>query len=114
MYEFIYENENEFKQLERELKKINMIAYKKLQFEIYPNLKKGSFQNAKKKGNLYEIELPTDKLFYSLYGKYKLTFEIIKNNIKLIDILPKEIILEHLDRKAYINKLTTTLLGIKK
>ena len=66
MYDFIYENEKEFKQLERGLKKINMVAYKKLLFEIYPNLKKGSFQNAKKKGNLYEIELPTDKLFYTL------------------------------------------------
>lgn len=112
MYEFIYENENEFKQLERGLRQIDMSAYKKLMFEIYPNLKRGVLNNAKINGDLYEIELPTDELFYTLYGKYKLTFEIIKNNIKLIDILPKEIILEHLDRKAYINKLTRTLLGI--
>ena len=34
MYDFIYENENEFKQLERGLRQIDISAYKKLMFEI--------------------------------------------------------------------------------
>ena len=96
MYEFIYENENEFKQLERGVKRLNMIAYQKLLFEIYPNLKNGDLKQAKKNDNLYEIELPTDTMFSRVYGKYKLVFEIIDKNIKLIEILPREILLEHL------------------
>ena len=39
-YIFDYVNENEFKKLERSLKKYNMLAYKKLYFEYYPELKK--------------------------------------------------------------------------
>lgn len=96
MYDFIYENEKEFKQLERGVKRLNMIAYQKLLFEIYPNLKNGDLKQAKKNDNLYEIELPTDTMFSRVYGKYKLVFEIIDKNIKLIDILPREILLEHL------------------
>ena len=42
-YVFDYVNENEFKKLERALKKYNMLAYKKLFFEYYPKLKDGEF-----------------------------------------------------------------------
>ena len=42
-YLFDYINENEFKKLERSLKKYNMLAYKKLYFEYYPALKEGNF-----------------------------------------------------------------------
>ena len=38
-----YINENEFKKLERALKKYNMLAYKKLNFEYYPALRSGNF-----------------------------------------------------------------------
>ena len=38
-----YINENEFKKLERALKKYNMLAYKKLNFEYYPDLRNGKF-----------------------------------------------------------------------
>ena len=41
-YLFDYINENEFKKLERSLKKYNMLAYKKLYFEYYPALKEGN------------------------------------------------------------------------
>ena len=42
-YLFDYVNENEFKKLERSLKKYNMLAYKKLLFEYYPSLRDGNF-----------------------------------------------------------------------
>ena len=42
-YIFDYVNENEFKKLERSIKKYNMLAYKKLYFEYYPSLKEGNF-----------------------------------------------------------------------
>jgi len=95
MYNFIYENESEFKMLERGLKKINMLAYKKLMFEIYPNLKNGNLEKAKKNGSLYEIDLPTDKLFLKVYGQCKLIFTINDNNITLIKIVPEEMLKEN-------------------
>ena len=38
-----YINENEFRKLERALKKYNMLAYKKLNFDYYPSLRGGKF-----------------------------------------------------------------------
>ena len=35
-YIFDYQNENDFRKRERTLKKYNMLAYKKLVFNIYP------------------------------------------------------------------------------
>lgn len=49
MYDFIYENEKDFKKLEQGLGQLNMLAYKKLLFEIYPNLKIRNLERAKKK-----------------------------------------------------------------
>ena len=42
-YLFDYVNENEFKKLERSIKKYNMLAYKQLYFQYYPSLKAGNF-----------------------------------------------------------------------
>ena len=42
-YIFEYRNENEFRKLERSVKKYNMLAYKKLTFEYYDSLKNGKF-----------------------------------------------------------------------
>ena len=42
-YEFIYLNEEEFMKKERSIKKYNMLAYKKLNFEYYPALRSGNF-----------------------------------------------------------------------
>ena len=97
MCDFIYENEKEFKKLERALKGMNNLAYKKLFYEVYPNLKKGNFKHAKKNGPFYEVELPTDELSEKVYlTKYKLIFQKQKNLVKLIEIVPKEILLEYL------------------
>ena len=38
-----YINENEYHKLERALKKYNMLAFKKLNFEYYPALRDGNF-----------------------------------------------------------------------
>ena len=42
-YVLDYVNENEFRKLERALKKYNMIAFKKLNFEYYPAIRNGEF-----------------------------------------------------------------------
>ena len=43
-YLFEYLNENEFKVKERTIRKYNMLAYKKLVFEYYPEMKNGIFK----------------------------------------------------------------------
>ena len=59
-YVFEYRNENEFKKLERSVKKYNMLAYKKLTFDYYDSLKNGKFlgrlisTNSKEETNTYE------------------------------------------------------------
>ena len=42
-YVLEYVCENEFKKLERALKKYNMLAFKKLNFDYYPALRNGNF-----------------------------------------------------------------------
>ena len=42
-YVFEYLNENEYNKLEKSVKKYNMLAYKKLNFEYYPSLRDGNF-----------------------------------------------------------------------
>ena len=42
-YIFEYLNENEFKKKERSVRKYNMLAYKKLTFNYYPDMRSGNF-----------------------------------------------------------------------
>ena len=59
-YVLDYINENEFRKLERALKKYNMIAFKKLTFEYYPSLRSGNFVGEKvsenKKNRLFQTK----------------------------------------------------------
>ena len=63
-YVLDYINENEFRKLERALKKYNMIAFKKLTFEYYPSLRNGNLvgekvsENKKNGTESYELKLP--------------------------------------------------------
>ena len=87
-YIFEYRNENEFKKLERSVKKYNMLAYKKLTFEYYDDLKNGKFlgklvsTNSKEGSKGYELRIPTDEMFTKVhdytYNKIcKITYEIL-------------------------------------
>lgn len=101
-YLFDYINENEFKKLERSLKKYNMLAYKKLYFEYYPNLKEGNFlgeviSTNKTKGSVtYELKLPTDALFAKVHGDVKLHYLVYENEkiVMLDTITPEDILTE--------------------
>ena len=79
-YLFDYVNENEFKKLERSIKKYNMLAYKKLYFDYYPALKEGNFlgklvsTNKENNTKTYELKLPTDALFSKVHGDIKLYY----------------------------------------
>ena len=105
-----YINENEYKKLERALKKYNMLAFKKLNFEYYPSLRNGEFlgelMSSDKKNNTetYELKLPSDHLFTQVHGEVKLRYIVYKDqNIVMLDtILPTDILLE-----GHVAELTT-------
>lgn len=101
-YVFEYVNENEFKKLERSLKKYNMLAYKKLYFEYYPALKEGNFlgqlisTNSNQATKTYELKLPTDIMFSKVHGDIKLIYLVYENEqiVMLDKIMPVDILSE--------------------
>ncbi len=101
-YVFDYVNENEFKKLERSLKKYNMLAYKKLYFEYYPSLKEGEFlgelvsTNQVNGSKKYELKLPTDIMFSKVHGDVKLHYHVYEDNktVMLETITPEDILTE--------------------
>lgn len=101
-YVFDYVNENEFKKLERSLKKYNMLAYKKLYFEYYPSLKEGEFlgelvsTNQVNGSKKYELKLPTDIMFSKVHGDVKLHYHVYedKKTVMLETITPEDILTE--------------------
>ena len=101
-YIFDYVNENEFRKLERSIKKYNMLAYKKLYFEYYPALKEGNFlgklisTNQTNQTSNYELKLPTDAMFSKVHGDIKLYYTIYhKDKIVMLDKFePMEILSE--------------------
>ena len=101
-YIFDYVNENEFRKLERSIKKYNMLAYKKLYFEFYPALKEGNFlgklvsTNQANKTSTYELKLPTDAMFSKVHGDIKLYYMVYHNEkiVMLDKFEPMEILSE--------------------
>ena len=99
-YHFEYVNENEFRKKERSVRKYNMLAYKKLTFSYYPELRKGNFlgqevsRNEKDKTVSYELKLPTDELFVKVHGEIILHYTVYteKNIILLTNITPEGIL----------------------
>lgn len=95
-----YVNENEFRKKERAVKKYNMLAYKKLLFDYYPNLREGNFQgvlvssNEKEKIDKYELTLPTDKTFTMVHGNITLHYSVyLDQKIVMLETLTPEDIL---------------------
>ena len=95
-----YHNEQEYKKLERALKKYNMLAFKKLYFEYYPKIKAGEFLGTvvAENGNIrkYEVNLPTDALFAKVHGEVKLCYEVNDDSksVTLVTLSPEEILSE--------------------
>lgn len=97
-----YLDENNYKKLEKSLKKYNMTAYKRLMFDYYPKLRKGEFLgklisiNKHDQTESYELQLPTDELFIKVYGKVKLIYTVYKdqNVVMLTGLEPKDILMD--------------------
>lgn len=100
-YHFEYVDENEFRKIERSVRKYNMLAYKKLTFEYYPSIREGKFlgklvstslENNTKK---YELKLPTDALFSKVHGDLTLHYTVYEDsNVVLLTKITPEAILE--------------------
>ena len=97
-----YINENEYRKLERALKKYNMLAYKKLNFDYYPALRNGEFvgelisQNKNEMTKTYELKLPSDRMFAQIHGDVKLHYTVYEKEetVMLITITPEDILIE--------------------
>lgn len=99
-YIFEYLDENDFRKKERSVRKYNMLAYKKLTFEYYQDLRNGKFLGKEvekdKKNNTvkYELKLPTDDLFAKVHGEIMLHYTVYldKKIILLTNITPEGIL----------------------
>ena len=110
-YIFEYLDENKFHVRERSIRKYNMLAYKKLNFDYYPKLKSGNFLGVKVDSNssdnseMYELDLPTDDMFKKVHGIIKLHYTVFKDRkiILLTNITPDGILEEghRSELKAY-------------
>ena len=114
-YIFEYQNENEFRKIERSVRKYNMLAYKKLTFD-YPQIKNGEFlgklvsvtkdTNDNSEIRSYDLVLPTDDMFVKVHGQIILHYSVYtnKNIVLLTNITCDDNILEEGHRtelKAY-------------
>lgn len=97
---FEYLDENDFRKKERSVRKYNMLAYKKLTFSYYLELRKGNFlgkevtRNEKDHTVSYELKLPTDDLFAKVHGQIMLHYTVYleKHIILLTNITPEGIL----------------------
>ena len=99
-YVIEYKNENDYREKERAIKKYNMLCYKKLLFEIYPELREGRFNGTKVSNDIkegitkYEQTLPTDNTFKKIHGEIKLHYTVYKNKkVVMLDTLSPEDVL---------------------
>ena len=108
-YIFEYLDENDFRKKERSIRKYNMLAYKKLTFNFYPEIRNGNFLGEKVKSDdltktdSYELILPTDELFSKVHGNITLHYTVYKEKgiILLTNITPEKILDE--DNRAELN-----------
>jgi len=105
-----YVNENEYKKKEKAIKKYNMLAYKKLIFDYYNDLRDGNFQGVcvetdKQNGiSKYELKLPTDKMFANVHGPLMLHYSVYeKQRMVMLDTLTPEDVLT----EGHMEELTT-------
>ena len=117
-YTFEYENEEEFKKLERSLKKYYMLAFKKLYFEYYPALKEGKFlgekvnENTEKGKETFELRLPTNVMFSKIYGDIKLHYVVNKKEklVMLVTLTPEDILTEEHQTELTTYKSVMTMI----
>ena len=101
-YHFEYIDENEFRKKERSIRKYNMLAYKKLTFEYYPQIREGNFigelisTSSTDNTKSYELKLPTDSMFAKVHGDLTLHYTVYEDSrvVLLTNVTPEAILEE--------------------
>ena len=110
IYVIDYLHENDFRKKERAVKKYNMLAYKKLMFQYYPEFRNGNFSGVRVFENKdegitkYELKLPTDTMFSRIHGDMVLHYTVYENQkiVMLDTINPDDILID-----GHQNELTS-------
>lgn len=92
-------DENLYIKKQRALRRYFTKTYKYLIFEVIPKL----IQEGKIDG-IYELELPTEKLFEKVYGKMLLKFSVKNDNVIIEDIVPNDILIACYSKELQIYK----------
>lgn len=105
-YTIVYKDENQINNQLRYLKKFNMLAYKEIIFQIFPNMRSGVFPKEKiieKNSNEKQYELKTDAVFRKIHGPIVMHYQIEEDTkTVLIDhFSPENVIYE--DYNAGLN-----------
>lgn len=101
-YVFEYLNEFDFRKKERSIRKYNMLAYKKLTFDYYPELRNGNFlgeivsKDEQENTVSYVLKLPADELFIKVHGDVRLYYTVYLDRgvVLLTNITPEDILEE--------------------
>lgn len=89
-----YENENEFRKLERALKTYNMLAYKDYIFDLLQKLKQGKTIGDEIEENLFKVHLQSSEIVEFVYGESYFTYRIEDDNkAVLLDMEPREFLI---------------------
>ena len=89
-----YENENEFRKLERALKTYNMLAYKDYIFDLLQKLKQGKTIGDEIEENLFKVHLQSSEIVEFVYGKSYFTYRIEDDNkAVLLGMEPREFLI---------------------
>ena len=89
-----YENENEFRKLERALKTYNMLAYKDYIFDLLQKLKQGKTIGDEIEENLFKVHLQSSEIVEFVYGESYFTYRIEDDNkAVLLGMVPREFLI---------------------
>ena len=89
-----YENENEFRKLERALKTYNMLAYKDYIFDLLQKLKQGKTIGDEIEENLFKVHLQSSEIVEFVYGESYFTYRIEDDNkAVLLSMEPREFLI---------------------
>ena len=102
-YKIKYENEYIFNKLLRSLKTYNMVAYKDFVFKDLPDIRQGNFRGTKE-DNIYTLEYKSNELFEFVHGKVKITYKVNENYVVLLNVEPKNFLLESFKRILEVYK----------
>ncbi len=97
-YKITYLDENEYRKLLKGLKKVNMLAYKQICFDLVGNNELDMTQGK------HELTLKTNEEFKKIHGDIKLVYSIFKDTILIENLEPSNVLIEYHNREKNMYK----------